>query len=501
MDYYKTMNEHYSNNNNGISDDISSLQGVISDLIKQGYLSYEVTIDGVHQKEMLIYEHIDPIEGKEDDMRAICLDKTNLHWGNVITLPDGRNYLSITRGDWNGAYLKYKLRELTDDARFTKEGTNTIKTIVANKGFYDETSFVNETTVFEDKELRAALIQYNPTTKSLVLFDDIFINDNHYKIVKIDDYTFKEYDEEYGVLQLVIIDTPFGKIVKNDNGVEIKGIVMNAKVKDKTLNSIARELICEYNQVKRGDYIDFTYDRDEKGTMVEETYLVINKPTMGKNYDISLMYLCENKVKLLTGNIINGVAETVEVPIYYENNRVRIDKVIETEFIRLEDSSYMVIVQHNDITKRIQDGKVKRLWIRNNVYDVTGTDEFTDGLLAIGLNKGQIDPNDDNTELKIANYNSQVTEIMGSVPQPPTSQIICASEVEELYKGYENEYYLQGASQGVIWGVDADWIALRQDGLRCWIKFNDLKHVGKTVVLTARYGDIIYTKPIMTTNL
>lgn len=491
--YYELINQHYSSLTT-TNEDLQELQDVISELTQKGYMAYDVIIDGVHKKQMLIYEHIDPIEGKQNDFRAICLDRDNIHLGNIISLEDGREYMAITRGDWNGAYHKYRIRELTDDITFTKDTPVKMKCIMANKGFYDETSFVNEQNVFEDKELRAALIQYNANTKNLTLFDDVCINDEHYRIVKIDNYTFKEYDEEFGVLQLVLIDTPFGKIVKNDSQSEIKGVVMSARVKDKILNSISRELLCEHNEVQRGDYIDFTYRRDEKGTKVMDTYLIVNRPTMGKKYDISLMYLCENTIKLL-----NDVGEVVDVHAYYENNRVRIDKITENEFIKLKNSSYLIMIQQNEFTNRLRN-KVNRIMINGEVYKITGYDPFTEGILALGLELDQVST-DDNVELGIANYYSQMEEIQPKPPEEVAGQIVEANGETTLCKGFENEYYLKGVSENVTWGVDKSWVTIRQDGNRCWIKFDELKYIGETVILYARTSVETHELSIRCVNL
>lgn len=493
MDFYEYWSNYYTTQKS-YNNDEESLRCVISELMQKGYISYDVIVDGIHKKKMLIYEHIDPIEGKQNDFRAICLDRDNIHWGNIISLEDGREYMAITRGDWNGAYNKYRIREVTDDATFTIDMPMKIKCILADKGFYDESSFTNEQNVFEDKELRAALIQYNSNTKKLKLFDDICINDERYKIVKIDSHTFKEYDEEFGVLQLVLIDAPFGKIIKNDNQKEISGVVMSARVKDKILNSISRELLCEYNEVKRGDYIDFTYNRDEKGTMVTDTYLVVNRPTMGEKYDISLMYLCENEIKLL-----DDVGEVVDVHAYYENNRVRIDKITENEFIKLKNSSYLIMVQQNKITDKLRS-KVNRIMIHGEVYKITGYEPLVKGVLGLGLEIDQLCP-DDNVELGVANYYSQMEELKPKPPVATDIQIVETNGETTLCKGFENEYYLKGVSEDVTWGVDKSWVTIRQDSNRCWIKFDELKYVGETVILYARTSVETYELSIRCVNL
>ena len=461
-----------------------------------GFEGYDVLIDGRYDNvPMIIQKHSNPLNKNLHDMKAKYLNSTGnfMHIGNIVEYGD-KVCMAITEPSSNGIYSEYKILPINDDITFTTDMPVKMKCTVANKGFYDESSFTNEQNVFEDKELRAALIQYNSNTKKLKLFDDICINDKRYKIVKIDSHTFKEYDEEFGVLQLVLIDTPFGKIIKNDSQKEISGIVMSARVKDKILNSISRELLCEYNEVKRGDYIDFTYDRDEKGTMVTDTYLIVNRPTMGEKYDISLMYLCENTIKLL-----NDVGEVVDVHAYYENNRVRIDKVTENEFIKLKNSSYLIMIQQNEFTNRLRN-KVNRIMINGEVYKITGYDPFTEGILALGLELDQVST-DDNVELGIANYYSQMEEIQPKPPEEVAGQIVEANGETTLCKGFENEYYLKGVSEDVTWGVDKSWVTIRQDGNRCWIKFDELKYVGETVILYARTSVETHELSIRCVNL
>lgn len=454
----------------------------------------KVTVDEVHTDiPMIIQKHTNPLNKNLHDMKAKYLDSTGdfIHMGNIVTIDDDKTYMAVTEPSSNGVYSEYKILPLTDDMTFTVDTPVDMKCVIANKGFYDETSYVNDTTVFEDKDTRATIVQYNAKTSQLTLFDDVCINDKHYKIVKIDNYTFKEYDENFGVLQMVVIDTPFGEI-KCNNKEALKGIVLQARVKDKILNSISRELLCDYNRTKRGDYISFTYDRTEKGEMITETYLIVNKPTMGIGYDKSLLYLCENAMNLLDneGNVVN-------VPLYFEDNRMRIDKVSDGEFIKIRNSSYMAMCQYNDVTKRLRN-KVTRIMVDGDVYSITGTDPTSTGLLILGLELDKIDSNDDNTELGIANYKSQMEEINKVNPPTPSGNIVGAAE---LYKGYPEEYSLQGADQYVTWSVDCSYIQITQDGIKCNLYFNNLSDANKTFVLSATYGGVEFNKVIATKRL
>lgn len=463
--------------------------------VRDSFEGFKVTVDEIHTDvPMIIQKHTNPLNKNLHDMKAKYLDSTGdfMHIGNIVTLDTNKVYMAVTEPSSNGIYSEYKVLPLTDDMKFNLGTPIEMRCVVANKGFYDETSFVNDTNVFEDMDTRATIVQYNPNTAKLSLFDDVYINDEQYRIVKIDNHTFKEYDEEFGVLQLVIVDTPFGEILRNET-TTLKGVIMSERVKDKILNSVSRRLLCEHNFVKRGDYINFTYDRDSKGTLVTDTYLTVNNPTMGRGYDTSLLYLCESTV-----NLLDDKGAVVNVPVYFEDNRMRIDKTTESEFITLKNSSFLIVVQNNEVTRKLRNS-VKRIIIGDTAYKITGDDPTSIGLLSVGLEIDQISPSDDNLELGIANYHSQMEEInVGVKPEIPSSDIkIVESNVEvALYKGYENEYYLNLVDSGVVWSVDKSWVDIRQDGTKCWIKFNELKYIGEIITLTALVGDDEYTLTI-----
>lgn len=485
--YYDLMYQHYASP----TSEEKELTDVVEDLMANGYQSYNVIVDGVYEKKMLIYEHTDPIDGKAIDMRAITLDTENIHLGNVIDRGDGRQFMAITQNDWNGSYNKYKVRELTDDIRFDLGTEVAMKCIVADKGLYDEMSYVNEANVFEDKDLRAVIVQYNEETSKLTLFDDVYIDNEHYRIAKIDNYTLKEYDDAFGVIQLVVVDTPFGTIFRNDDSEQLKGVMLTARVKDKILNSISRELYCGHNRMKRGDYITFTYDRDNQGTMDMEMYIAINKPSMETDYDKTLMYLCENVI-----NLLNDKGEVVKMPLYFEDNRTRIDKESDSEYIRIKGSSYLITLQDNSITQKLTH-KVNRVIIKDKAYRVTGFEDLRGGLIDIGLEVDQITP-DDNVELGIANYYSQMEEIDGDKPPTPSGDIMGD---DELYLGYGNEYVL-GAPNVCTWSVDNTSVLLTDlGGNRCELYCDKTTQINKFFVLTAKIGSMVYEKTIKIVNL
>ena len=208
---------------------------------------------------------------------------------------------------------------------------------------------------------------------------------------------------------------------------------------------------------------------------------------MSTGYDKSLMNLCESKMRLL-----NNKGDVVNVDVYFENNRMRIDKTSDGEFMKFADSSYMIIIQNNDVTSlRCKSGK--RLIIDGKPYEITGIDDHSTGLIYVGLNNSQINMNDDYDG--VANYKSQMEEINGSLPPEPTNNIVGE---DELYKDYPNEYYLMYTSSGVVWRVDCDYVVVNQDGTKCTLYYDTLSDANKTFTLSATYGGSTYTKTITT---
>ena len=157
------------------------------------------------------------------------------------------------------------------------------------------------------------------------------------------------------------------------------------------------------------------------------------------------------------------------------------------------------MVQQNKITDKLRN-KVNRIMIDGEVYKITGYEPLVKGVLGLGLEIDQLCP-DDNVELGVANYYSQMEELKPKPPVVTDIQIVEANGETTLCKGFENEYYLKGVSEDVTWGVDKSWVTIRQDGNRCWIKFDGLKYVGETVILSAKIGVQTYSISINCVNL
>lgn len=162
----------------------------------------------------------------------------------------------------------------------------------------------------------------------------------------------------------------------------------------------------------------------------------------------------------------------------------------------------MILVQNNDTTSRVSTkDKYNRVIIDGKPYEVTGIDDSAKGILYIGLNNSQFDPNDDDVEKGIANYKTQINDINKDVAPEPDITNVCIIGEGELVKGYTEYYYLEGSKGKVEWSVDCDYITINQDGDRCGLTFNTFSDANKTFTLTATYMGDTFTKTIRTKRI
>ena len=455
-------------------------------------LRYRNTLDGkdvivddsVESIPMIVEKHTNPLNENKHDLKVTFLNShgENLHLGNKLTFDD-KDYLAVTRPSTNGIYSQYRVLPLVDDITFEVDTPIETKCVLAIKGEYEESSFINDTNVFEDKNLRAILIQFNEETNKLTLFDDVYVNAKHYRLVKIDDATYKRYDENFGVIQLVAVAVEDDTIMID--GEKVKGVMMSARVKDKILNSLSKEIVSNHDVVKRGDYINYTLGDKE------ETYLVINRPTRMDGYDLSLSYLCERSF-----NLRNEDGDIVKIPFYYENNALRIDRVTDTNHYKLPDSAYQLVVQTNPLTRTLM--KDKRIIIDDNVYVVNGVDPLQDRLTVVSIDLAQKLPTD-NFETGIAN---DTFDNLSHVEQNSTYKIVEKYDTGNLYINEVNEYSLVAEDGTVIsnvtWTVDKAWINFTQDGTKCTLEFNDVEYTNEKFVLIANDGTNEYTLELYT---
>lgn len=458
-----------------------------------GNEGYFVDVDEYQDLMMLIQEHTNPLNEGLVDRKARFLSNPEIYrLGNMITCKNnGDKYLSVTEPKDNGIQAEYRIRKTDGTLVFRKgeEATTSVDGVLASGLLYRDGSYTNQSNVFEDNEMKAMAVQYNDTTRRLALFDSVQVNGRSYKVVKIEDDVLKQYGDNHGVLQLVLLLSPTSKLervnVIDDTSTEFKGITKYARVKDRKLNSVSRELLCEYGAVKTGDYVRYTFDSNDRGDMKEEVYIIFNTPSKYDGYDISLAYRCLNSFLALGED---GVIH--RIPYYFEDNRTRVDKVSANAYLNQLDSSFMIITQENDVTRRFVDRKVSRVILKNAAYKVTGVSNHDEGLLYLGLEIDKTDPQDD--RYGVANYVSQIDNT-GS------GQATIIGE-KRIFGGFDWPYELIGVniSPDTIWAVDSNKVRIRAcTDTTCVLVVASKYEMGTKVRLTATQGGQEYVKEII----
>ena len=378
-------------------------------------------INDEFKKHVIIKDHTNPMNFALEDKKMYFIDDDRrIYRGDEISgiSEDGRKYIVVTIPESNGVTSKCRVRKMYDTMTFVKgEKEYTFDCVVAKGLLYDSASYVTETTVFEEEDLVALIVQYNDITQTLQMFDPVVVNGDFYKVVKLDQHRLKEYPEEHGVLQLVLMkavacvnSSEDSDIMVTDTlidhryGIEpfkISGVLRYAKLKERIYNSKAREILTPHNVLQPGDYIEATFLRNPKVDDSTETrmYLTQSLIDMRENYDSAFLIDCNAQFNM---KMDNGDAYTVYA--YFENNSTQLMSNERNSNMWNDNSKYKCLVQNNEMTRKL--GKeVARVIIDGEGYEIVGTDRLTaEGVIGVEFVAAMVNPTLDNLELQIADY-------------------------------------------------------------------------------------------------
>lgn len=452
---------------------------------------FDVIVDGEYEKKALIQKHSNPINSHLEDkyFTVLVSDKEGVRWGSYIDGYENKRYMIITFPETtDGVTLKSKIRKITDTCLFTFEDGSkyAYDCIDTNYLMYDDRTYTTDTKIFEEDERKAVVVPFNEITSKLRVIDEVQLGRHVYRIIKIEFITEIVNGVEEGVVQLVLIRTTFGDLYCND--MQLRGIVRFARMKDKILNSKSRELITDHNRVKSGDYIKHSYIRDGFGNRETRYYIVRSLIDMHLDYDVTYMLNCDAEFYLWD----DTKKEPLMIPCYVEDNRTRFEDSDKTN-IKLEDNQFQIIIQENEFTKRL--GKtITRILLKGEAYEIVGTDNLSlENAIYVGLGTSKIDPNKDNIELGIADFEAQYTK--GDSESNPIN--IIGDEV--VTTGCEHEYKIEYRGE-VEWSIDNTNVAsiASVNNNRVTLKINSSnKIIGETLVLRCEVEGVVYTKELL----
>lgn len=454
---------------------------------------FDVIVDGVYEKKALIQKHSNPINSHLEDkyFTVLTRDKEGVKWGSYIDGYEDKRYIILTLPETtDGVTLKTKIRKTTDSCLFTFEDGSkyAFDCIATNYLLYDDSTYTTDTKVFEEDERKAIVVPYNEVTSKLRVIDDVELDKHGYRIIKIDFVTEEINGEIQGIVQLVLIRTTFGELYCNDT--PLRGIVRFARMKDKILNSKSRELLTDHNKVKSGDYIKHSYERDGFGNRETKYYIVRSLVDMHLDYDVTYMLNCDAEFYMWD----NVKKERKMIPCYVEDNRTRFEDGDKNNIL-LADSQFQIIVQENEFTKKL--GKqVDRILLKGEAYEIVGTDNLSlENALYVGLSNSKVDPNKDNTELGIGDYQSQISND-DTIKENSPIEIIGE---EEVIIGCEYDYKVNHQGE-VCWSIDNEKFAqvISIEGSSMTIKIEpNSKNIGQNLILKCNVDGVERTKELL----
>lgn len=422
--------------------------------------AFEVLVENeIIYKKVIIQQHVNPLNEQLEDKKLICLDKDlgTLTWGSVVSgYENNEKHLIITQPYSNGVYSICKIRRLKNNVSFE---INDIRQnylgILADNILYTDKSYVSDTRIFDEEDKKALVLPYDNTTKLLNMFDEILVDDIEYKIVQIDNVTMKEHDEEFGVLQLVLLNTNFGALKLTLTDTPFVGILKFARMKERIYNSLGREVLTFHGVLNTGDYITQSFMRGD--IQENRTYVVRSRIDKRLKYDSTFVVECLSKVKILDD-------DGVTVHSYYisvQDNKSRPGISERSETGVTENSTFQAYVRYDDISRRFIDvtgtnvsgksNKISRILIDGLAYNIVGSDPISmgingRGILTLGLELTNKTSND-NLELGIADYwDNVVTE-----PEPP-AELVINCEWDDIEIGGTNTYTID-TNNTVTWGL------------------------------------------------
>lgn len=215
------------------------------------------------------------------------------------------------------------------------------------------------------------------------------------------------------------------------------------KIKEPTLNSLARGLYADHNTLNAGDYITY----EDPNSHIVETYMIRNKPESKRTFEDAYMMFCNKEIRWVDSN-----KNIVKYPALVSHDKYIIDTADEGFFE--EDGSWVIMmVQANPDTLRINSND-------RFIILATGDDMYTahevmatnphaiDGIIFIKVRTVKLTL-DDNTQLGIANYYSKMNK---DVTLPDNSEIIGGSQI---LLGNTNTYSVGGINLlNYIWTLE-----------------------------------------------
>lgn len=307
----------------------------------------------------------------------------------------------------------------------------------------------------------------------------------------------REFEEDNVLDEFdILIETSKAEKVLLNFKDEIVCLLDHERMKEKVYNSLSLGIKVHHNVLKVGDFItqQFKYSPNS----MPRNYIVRSLPQINRTHDYSFLQICQYDMHLL-----NKQGNVISIPVYFEDNRTRLEDR-DSSHIVFKNSKYQLFTQDNEVTRQLDD-KTKRIMIDGKCYEVTGTDTVVmKGLIYVGLNPSDTNPNTDNFELGVADYYILIEDVEVEEPEenpenpetPDTNEVILGNDI--IYYGDENNYKLNNSYTTIVWEISGNGVEIiTNENNNCTIRaLNTAKYLGEKVILSCVVNNVIHEKEI-----
>lgn len=231
--------------------------------------------------------------------------------------------------------------------------------------------------------------------------------------------------------------------------------VIQGNIADTQLKSMERTLLFPIGTVKAGMYVFF-----------ENCYWIIDGyPGNNKSYEKATAKLCQYNLKwqLSTGEIVERWTNITSASKYDVGESGG-------NTIVLSSNNYTILIGYDEKALELEGKRVfidKRETKPTKVFKLTRNDDVLydygehGSLLSLIADKGELNPNDDNQELRICDYIESTTPSEPDPPTPPTDEtaVLSASITgkTELKLGLPRAYTVTFTDENCVEVTDVDF--------------------------------------------
>lgn len=152
----------------------------------------------------IIQYHANPLNEHKEDKKLLCALDIDLKRGDTLSI-NNEYWLVLSDIEKNTVYQKCKIRKANNILTLEyKNNIYKIPCVLNNATLYSDGLEIKEMTLSNDQ--RGCLVPYNDLTKQIKLQQRFLFNHNSaFSVSLIDDFSFKQVDENSGLLQLTMI--------------------------------------------------------------------------------------------------------------------------------------------------------------------------------------------------------------------------------------------------------------------------------------------------------